>query len=92
MCVFYLFADLDRTTVFSIFTFGDSVKLLRLLSIRFMQHGSHSHGPHSHSPHTHTGNHGSHNHGPTAHNHGPHSHVHTIHAYFVLGLITCFKC
>ena len=40
MYVFYLFADPDRTTVFSTFTFGDSVKLLRLLPIRLIQHGS----------------------------------------------------
>ena len=59
MCVFYLFADPDRTTVFSTFIFDDSVKLLRLLPIRFIQHGSqavhittvHINDSHSHGPH-----------------------------------------
>ena len=36
MCVFYLFADPDRTTGFSTFIFDDSVKLLRLFSIRLI--------------------------------------------------------
>ena len=49
MCVFYLFADPDRTTVFSTFIFGDSVKLLRLLSIRLIQHDSPNHDSHNHS-------------------------------------------
>ena len=47
MCVFYLFADFDRTTIFSTFIFDDSVKLLRLFPIRLMQHDSHSHDRHS---------------------------------------------